>query len=332
VDPSGPCWQPLPVSTHTGPSRRPVGPDDLDEVAALLAACDTAVVGFVDFTPDEVLADLRRADHERVGWYDDGGTLVAYGWLSHAPGSNQCEMDIYVHPDHDAALGAEVLAHFEDRARLLVEHAGYDEPVIGVGIYRQDDRARAWVEAAGYHRGTTFTRMRIELDHPTPAPSPSVTIREVEPDDKAGLRVAHEIAEESFVEHFGHVPVSFEAWRKHLTTYGEGWSKVWLAEVDSEPAGVMVTTNQFVETDDAGYVRTLGTRTRARGKGVGTALLLEHFARAAADGRTAAILHVDVSNVTGALRLYESVGMRPVLEIDAWVKGKLAVADGVAPA
>jgi mycothiol synthase len=330
VDPSGPCWQPRPVSTHTGPSRRPVGPDDLDEVAALLAACDTAVVGFVDFTPDEVLADLRRTDHERVGWYDDAGALVAYGWVNHAPGSNRCEVELYVHPDHDAALGAEVLAHFEDRARLLVEQAGYDEPVVGVGAYRQDDRARAWVEAAGYHRGTTFTRMRIELDHPTPGPSPSVTIREVEPDDEAGLRVAHEIAEESFVEHFGHVPVSFEAWRKHLTTYGEDWSKVWLAEVDSEAAGVMVTTNQFVETDDAGYVRTLGTRTRARGKGVGTALLLEHFARAAADGRTAAILHVDVSNVTGALRLYESVGMRPVLEIDAWVKGELSVVDAPA--
>ena len=34
------------------------------------------------------------------------------------------------------------------------------------------------------------------------------------------------------------------------------------------------------------------------------------------------LLHVDVANVTSALRLYESVGMRPVLEIDAWAKGE----------
>ena len=34
------------------------------------------------------------------------------------------------------------------------------------------------------------------------------------------------------------------------------------------------------------------------------------------------LLHVDVANVTGALRLYESVGMRAVLEIDAWAKGE----------
>ena len=30
---------------------------------------------------------------------------------------------------------------------------------------------------------------------------------------------------------------------------------------------------------------------------------------------------VDVANVTGALSLYESVGMRSVLEIDAYAKG-----------
>jgi hypothetical protein len=34
----------------------------------------------------------------------------------------------------------------------------------------------------------------------------------------------------------------------------------------------------------------------------------------------AVLLHVDVANVTDALRLYESVGKRPVLTIDAWTK------------
>jgi hypothetical protein len=37
------------------------------------------------------------------------------------------------------------------------------------------------------------------------------------------------------------------------------------------------------------------------------------------------LLHVDVANVTGALRVYESVGMRAVLEIDAWAKGEQPV-------
>ena len=52
-------------------------------------------------------------------------------------------------------------------------------------------------------------------------------------------------------------------------------------------------------------------------------MLRDYFARARREGRTAVLLHVDVANVTGALRLYESVGMRAVLEIDAWAKGEL---------
>ena len=311
-----------------GLSRRPVGPDDVDPVLALVAACDLAAVGFVDFTRDELLADLRRADRATVGWYDGAGALVAYGWVTLAEGSNHCEVDLYVDPSADAAVGPAVLAHFLDEAQRLAEGAGYAGPLVDMGVYRQDARTQAWVEAAGFHVSTTFTRMRIELDHPIPPPAAAVTVREVPLADDAGLRVAHEIAEESFVEHFGHVPLGYDAWLERLTSHGPDWSRVWLAEVDAEPAGVLVSTQQFVESDDASYVRTLGTRPAARGRGVGTALLLDHFARAAADGRAAAILHVDVANVTGALRLYESVGMRPVLEIDAWVRGEPPVDAG----
>ena len=47
-------------------------------------------------------------------------------------------------------------------------------------------------------------------------------------------------------------------------------------------------------------------------------------------GRVAVLLHVDVANVTGALRLYESVGMRTVLEIDAWAN-RVPVVDSDTP-
>jgi ribosomal protein S18 acetylase RimI-like enzyme len=56
----------------------------------------------------------------------------------------------------------------------------------------------------------------------------------------------------------------------------------------------------------------------ARGRGAAKALLAEYFADTRRRGRTAAILHVDGANATGAVRLYESVGMRPTLHIDIW--------------
>ena len=44
------------------------------------------------------------------------------------------------------------------------------------------------------------------------------------------------------------------------------------------------------------------------------------------------LLHVDLANVTNALGLYESVGMRPVLQIDAWTKRSPVGPDGPAGA
>ena len=45
------------------------------------------------------------------------------------------------------------------------------------------------------------------------------------------------------------------------------------------------------------------------------------FSADAAAGRVGTLLHVDTNNTTPALGVYESVGMRPVLVIDAWRRG-----------
>ena len=305
-------------------TARPLGPDDLDAVCDLLTESDLATIGFVDFTRDEIAVDLGKAAIETTGWYDERGTLVGYGWLRRLEATNQVEIDLYVRPSYDDALGHAVLGSLEDRARVLAAEAGHAEPWTGVGVYRQDARTQEWLRAAGYRTDTTFTRMRIDLDPATPVevPATEVTIRQVT--EEADLRVAHDIEEESFLEHYGNVPISFEAYRERLTERGADYAQVYLAELDGRPVGLLVGTRQFEDDEDAGYVRTLGVLPAGRGRGVGTALLRDYFARSRREGRAAVMLHVDVANVTGALRLYESVGMRPVLEIDAWAKGARA--------
>jgi mycothiol synthase len=304
--------------------HRRLTPADLDDVCRVLAASDLAVVGFVDFTPDEVSADLRRTDLEAYGWYDDAGTLRGYGSVARTADSNQGELDLYVHPDHDAALGHAALAMLEARGRELVRAVGQADPWFGVGVYRADTRTRAWLDAAGYEVRTTFTRMRTDLDPASPVRVPPTDVVVRPATDEADLRTAYEIEEESFVEHYGHVRGSYQRWRQRLTENGDDWARVFLGQLGGEPLGVLVTTRQFEPDEDAGYVRTLGVLPAGRGKGIATALLLDCFAAAQRAGRKAVLLHVDVANVTGALRLYESVGMRPVLEIDALAKGHRA--------
>jgi ribosomal protein S18 acetylase RimI-like enzyme len=251
--------------------------------------------------------------------------MQAYGWVSRTAESNNVEVDLYVHPDHDAALGRRALAVLEARGRELVAAAGHDEPWFGMGVYRADTRTRGWLAAAGYTVQTTFTRMRVDLDpaQAVEVPPTDVVVRRVS--DEADLRRAHEIEEASFLEHYGNVPITFERWHQRLTRHGPDSAHAFLAEVDGEPVGLMITSRQFEPDEDAGYVRTLGVLPAARGRGVAKALLRDYFAAARRAGRKAVLLHVDVANVTGALRLYESVGMRPVLEIDAFAKGTSSV-------
>jgi ribosomal protein S18 acetylase RimI-like enzyme len=303
-------------------TSRPLGPDDLDAVCELLTASDLAAVAFVDFTRDQIAVDLAKPTTETMGWYDQQGTLVGYGTVSRTERSNNVEIDVYVLPAYDVQLGHEILARLEQRGHALAAEAGHPEPWLVVGVYRADVRTRSWLERAGYRVDTTFTRMRIDLDPAEPAevPATEVTVRRVT--DEADLRIAHDIEEESFREHYGNVPISFEAWRGRLTERGADYAQVYLAEVGGTPVGLLVGTRQFEEDEDAGYVRTLGVLLAGRGRGVGTALLRDYFARSRGAGRMAVLLHVDVANVTGALRLYESVGMRAVLEIDAWAKGE----------
>jgi mycothiol synthase len=311
----------MPTTTAT---HRTVGPDDLDDVCALIAECDLATVGFVDFTRDEIAVDLAKATIESTGWYDGQGALVGYGWLERAERTNQVEVDLYLRPSADRALGPAILSTLESRAAAVVAEDGHSGPWVGANVYRQDEGTQEWLRAAGFRRQTTFTRMRIDLD-PTRSPEPptsDVTVRRIseEPD----LRLAHEVEEASFLEHYGNVPVSYESWLARLLDRGEDFRHVYLAELDGTPVGLLTSTRQFEEDEDAGYVRTLGVLPSARGRGVGTTLLRDYFARAHREGRTAVLLHVDVANVTGALRVYESVGMRAVLEIDAWAKGERA--------
>ena len=300
--------------------RRTLTSDDLDDVTALLAASDMHVLGHTDFTAGEVEADLLRTDSEAYGWYA-GGTLVGYGWVARADDTWRVQLDAYVLPTHDPRLGLEMLTFLEERGVALVVAAGHDEVVFDIGVYRQDERTRGWMAERGFHTPTSFVRMRIDFDGPLePAePRAGIDLRRSDGSEQ-DLRLAHRLVEDTFVEHYGHVEATYEKWHERFTERGPGWAEVWLAEVDGEPAGVLVGTPQFEEDENAGYVRTLGTLASVRGRGVGKALLRAYFDAAQQAGRVAVLLHVDVSNVTGALRVYESVGMRPVLTIDAWTK------------
>ena len=69
-----------------------------------------------------------------------------------------------------------------------------------------------------------------------------------------------------------------------------------------------------------GHINWLGVGKPWRRRGLAEALLRRSFRELYARGRHRAALRVDVQNVTGALRVYERVGMRAVIRFGTWQK------------
>ena len=152
--------------------------------------------------------------------------------------------------------------------------------------------------------------MLIDLDErSTPATSPPVSASAaVEPGDERG---AYETMDEAFSTHFGYFQEPFEQWWEHQFA-DESFDPAlgFVAEADGQIVGASI--NGVI--DGTGWVMSWASARRGSGRGIGRALLRHTFAMFAADGVRVVRLGVDTENVTGALELYRSLGMRPVRE------------------
>jgi len=120
---------------------------------------------------------------------------------------------------------------------------------------------------------------------------------------------------EAFAQHWGFVPINLEdtEYMVRQPTYQPENRLIALDEA-GQIAGFCTadTTPDMVQSlgGDKGRVSLLGVRPAYRGRGLGRALLLSAMHRIRAAGLPRAALGVDGDNVTGAKRLYESVGFR----------------------
>ncbi len=296
-------------------------PDDAAAIFALISGYNERIVGMADCTLDDVRDDLARPEFDpaRDGWlvHDPTGALAGYGWS--------------IGSDEGASRDLEVVATDEPTARWLIgtglaravegaQDGGQPRVVVSAGLYRDDTGLRALMAEHGFAPATTFHRMRV--DHATPPAAPGslagVVLRRG-PADEALMRDAHAVADAAFSEHFGESPSSFERWVQRMGSSATAdWGQLVVAYLDERPVGVLLGSDQFVEDENCGYVRTVGVLREARGRGIATHLLRMALARDAAGGRAGTLLHVDTNNTTPALGLYEGVGMRAVLVIDVW--------------
>jgi len=288
---------------------RPPAPGDAPAVAALLAAYDESQGAPPDTSADDLLAEWEELDLARDAWLLElDGRLAGYGCVyGRAP--ERLSTDGYVHPElRGCGAGARIIELAEARAREL------GAPRLRNATLHADERGRELFEARAYEYVRSFLRMAIELggDPPEPELPEGLRLAGFEPDD---AQAVHAAIQEAFADHWGNVPEDFETWRERRLVPAD--TSLWRIVKDGDDvAAAALCDLRF----GAGWVGSLGTRAAWRGRGLGTALLLAAFREFHRRGETRVALGVDSENPTGAVRLYERIGMQVVWRADVYEK------------
>ena len=276
---------------------RPWVDEDAPAVAALICAEEERFYGRPGrVTGADILMFLQQTKEAWV-WEEDGRMIASASYGMYGDAANTRG----VVADKGRGLGTEIL----ERGEAFARAEGAKK--ILTGAPEPDAAARALFESRGYREVRRFYEMEIEL---TGAPSeptlPAGLVVDEMRDDE--YEVFYEALNESFAEHWEWHPEPFEEWFKrrqgqHRDEHGPVW---FVVRDGDELAGV---TRNDADVAGGGYVGAIGVRPAWRGRGIAKALLYRTFAEFWRRGTTRVTLDVDTQNETGAVKLYERVGM-----------------------
>jgi mycothiol synthase len=300
----------------TGLILRPPRLDDLSELTAFFDAVETAY-GTGGASEGEIrhwlTSPLFDPDQDfRIAV--SGAAIV--GWIDLWDQNRMHErlfVDVRADP-RDPAVYARLLDWGERRARELAD----GKAILRCGAASDNQSLAAELAARGFVVVRHFLTMEIDLDdEPPPAVWPQgIAVRTLQPVDG---RAVYEALNEAFADHWDFVPVSFDEWQEYFLASPEFDPSInFVAEEDGEIAGAALCRNE--RRPNTGHVAVLGVRRRWRRRGLAQALLRHSFAEFRRRGRAKADLGVDAENLTGAVRLYENVGMRVARRFDSYEK------------
>lgn len=231
---------------------------------------------------------------------------------------NSVSAIITVHPDNsrkriyadawqlpNAELENEILSQTIELAKSISP-----EYKLWIGVNTLDESYKNTLKSFGFELLRTYWGLSAPVEKTVfPNPPEGFELRTVSSEEDFNLWwQAHQ---DSFSNHFGFAPREYGEWRK-MIEYETG--------VDPEGRKILIHKGKaigFIECSDikkdlnTGYVNGLGVTKEFQGQGFGELLLRWAFAYYAAVNRTSIELNVDTGNESGALRLYEKLGMKP---------------------
>jgi GNAT superfamily N-acetyltransferase len=277
---------------------RPLDHSDAPAVLEVLTAAERADAGEAAIELEDIQGDWARASFdlatEAIGLWD-GERLVASAEVFKGR-----RADAAVHPDYRGRGIGSWLADWLEQCARAAGSTLVGQTVPG------DSEPERFLRARGYREGWVSWVLQLPAGadiEPQPLPH-GYDLREYAgPQDG---QTAFRLIEDAFNEWPDRDPSSYDDWapRGPLRPGFEPWQIRFAVDRDGTEVGVCYT----ILAGDTGYVDQMAVRRDRRGLGLARALLVDAFARARAHGATVSELATD--SRTGALGLYEHVGMR----------------------
>ena len=288
------------MTLPTGLTTRPLTLTDVPAVTAIMAAAELAATGEVSIEEADLVADWSRPSFDLATQTEavlDGDLLVGYVEHSGADRADAC-----VHGDY---LGRGIGTYLALRMQELARAAG--STVVGMPVPAGSTGDRL-LENLGYRvRWNSWVLTLPEGREIATRPLPEgYAVRQAHEDEH---RDVWRVIEDAFLEWSVRERSSFEDFAAGVI--GRPGFEPWNLRVVTDPAGAVVGA-AFVVLSEAdgtreGYVDRLAVRQDQRGRGLAQALLVDAFARAREHGAVRSAVSTD--SRTGALGLYEKVGM-----------------------
>lgn len=304
-------------------SWQPFERDRLPAIAEFYAECEAwdhnperrSLVGLQEFWD----SPRSRPEEDTLMGSDSSGRIVATAWA----GCNRAVTEtrgVYlggaVRPDRRGeGVGQAVLrwqiAHGIEWD-LATRTAGYGPLVMRLHVPMDQVDVRDLAE----RHGLAIERYFFEMTRPLSGPLTTPRIDGVRIVDWDAERSSEVLAvvDAAFREHWGHADRTAQMWEEAVTAeaFRPGWSLLAVEERTDAVLGAALNcayAQDWAATGSReGYTDELAVTATHRGKGIGSALLLESMRRFAASGMQAAVLGVDAANPSGALQLYTGLG------------------------
>ncbi len=293
-----------------GLTSRPLVEGEARAVYEVMAAQELADLGSVEIEEADIVGDWGRPSFDvgsqTIGVFD-GEELVAYAEVSGEDRGDAAVLPAY----RGRGIGTALAGWMRETARAR------GATVIGmpVPVGSPGDRL---LEQLGYEvRWHSWVLQLPEgaavVERPLPA---GYAVREADPADYPAV---HTVVEDAFLEWSERERESFEDFMSVVV--GRPGFQPWMIRVVTDPSGEVVgvaTVSIFEPEDDdrsrEAFVSRLAVRRDQRHRGLAQALLVDAYARAREHGAPTGGLSTD--SRTGALGLYEKVGMRVIMD---WV-------------